>query len=233
MVICCSSPRRWTRWPAAPPGPGTVYQSGQGRHRLAHRSSQDPMTGVWIHQAPRLIPLRFHHHPHFTGPPTAAAAATLLGPGACPGRALRVPFHSNSQHPGKWTTRNHCGIKPDWFERRYRLPWLALLGWRASSSLLFLFPRWSAFPAQSYIFPSVCACCSVGGTGKQHSRGHVIVARTCLENPRLKRQDAGKSACLTQFVQTRQLFKGDCFLLYLGLAKIQLVFKYFKNHTNQ
>ena len=179
-----------------------------------------------------LIP-HCHHRPHFTNPPTAAAVAALVGPGACPSRALRVPFHSNSRHPGKHTTRNHCGIKPDWFKRRYRLPWLALLGWRASSSLLFLFPRGSAFPAQSYIFWSVCACCPIEGRGKRHSRGQVIVARNGLENPRLKTQDAGKIACLTQFVQTRQLFKEDCFLLCLGLAKIQLVFNYFKNHRCQ
>ena len=130
-------------------------------------------TGVWIHQAPSsfLSDSSLPSSPYFTDPPT------LPGPGTCQGRHLGFPF------PGKCTTRNHCGIKLGWFKTSYRLPWLVLLGWWASSSLFFLFPWWPAFPAQSYIFPSVCACCSVEGREKRHSRGQVIVARTGLENP--------------------------------------------------
>ena len=193
------------------------------------RPARTPRDGGVDSPGPRLIPLRFLTAiitPLYQ--PTHTARTRHL-----PGSALRVPFHSNSQDPGKCTTRNHCGRKPGWFKTRYRLPWLALLGWRASSSLFFLFPRWPAFPARSYIFPSVCACCSVKGREKRHSGRQVIVARTGLGNPWLKRQDAGKSTCLTWFLQTRQLFKGDCFLLCLRRAKILLIFKYVKNHRRQ
>ena len=173
-----------------------------GPARTPWDESVDP-PGPQAHSSP--IP-HCHYYPHFTNPPTAAAVSTLVGPGAFPSQALRVPFHSNSRHPGKRTTRNHCGIKPDWFKRRYRLPWLALLGWRASSSLLFLFPRGSAFPAQSYIFWSVCACCSVEGRGKRHSRGQVIVARNGLENPRQRDRTQGRARA------SHSLYKQDNFL---------------------
>ena len=79
-------------------------------------------TGVWIHQ---LIPLRFLTAiitPLYQ--PTHTARTRRL-----PGSALRVPFHSNSQDPGKRTTRNHCGRNPVGLKRgTVFLGWLSWVG---------------------------------------------------------------------------------------------------------
>ena len=89
------------------------------------RPARTPRDGGVDSPGPQLIPLRFLTAiitPLYQ--PTHTARTRRL-----PGSALRVPFHSNSQDPGKCTTRNHCGRNPVGLKRgTVFLGWLSWVG---------------------------------------------------------------------------------------------------------
>lgn len=185
MVICCGSPRRWTQAhsstrhrdgpPARPGTAGARAASSPGSHVPP---GPHVTGGVDPPGSPGSLPLRILplHQPARRGGSSsngcweqAPAGVGHLGfLDASPAQQRSAPRETYNQ---KTTVR----IKPDSFNTRYRLPWLSLSGWSASSFLfVFLFPRWLASLAWSHTFSSVSACYSAGerrAQGKPASLG--------------------------------------------------------------